>query len=136
MHALIGTDRQRAIDQEPIRCILGVDIKVRATQTARQIGRRDPGPALMDLVILTVVRVSGDALGESVAGLPVEGEAGAVVEDELGGGVGGGGVLGEAGVAVGADGVAFFAVGGLGGEVFGVGGAEDVWGGVWLVWCC
>ena len=81
----------------------------------------------MNFIILAVVGVGAEALGEGVAGLPVEGEAGAVVEDELGGGVGGGGVLRQAGFTVVADGVAFFAVGGLGREVFGVGGAEDVW---------
>ena len=79
----------------------------------------------MHSVVLAMIRVGADALGEGVARVPVRGKGGAAVEDQLGT-VGWGSILGKAGVDVGADCVTFLAVGLLLGEVLGVGGSEDV----------
>lgn len=125
MHALIVAHRQRPIHHKPIHVIVRIHIKVIAAQSTRQIRARHPRPVFVHPVILAMIRVSADALGEGVARIPVRGEGGTAVEDQLGT-VGWGGVLGKAGVEVRADCVAFLAIGFLLGEVLGVSGSEDV----------
>lgn len=113
--AVVGADG--TVDDKAIRGILGVDVVVVFLELNSGLTR-----ALVDLVVLTVVRGSADTTSDGVSGLPVGGEVGAgTVVDTLGLL----GVLRQAGLLVGADGTALVTVVLLLGEVLGIGRTPD-----------
>ena len=84
MNPLVVGHGQRAIDHEPVRIVLGVDIKVSPSSPAGNILCRLAWPILMHSIVLTVVGKSPYALGQSISRIPVRGESSTAVEDELG----------------------------------------------------
>lgn len=107
-----------AVDNESLGGILGVDVVV----TVLEFDGGLAGTILVDLVVLAMVRGCSDTTSDGVTRLPVGGEvgAGAIVET-----LGLLGVLGLAGLGVGADGTTLGTVVLLLGEVLSVGRTPD-----------
>lgn len=114
VHALGIAQRQGAVDENTVLAVLGVGVVLAAALLLLGGHTRT---ILVDLVVFAVVGHSANTTSDGVAGLPVDGEigTGAVADASILG------VLGQARLFVGADGVALVAlVLGLG-KVFGVG---------------
>ena len=122
VHALGLVDGERAGVQEAGWRIFVVSIII--LRSFLQLDSRQTGSVLVDNVVLVVVGAGTETVVQSVTGIPLGGEVHALRVDERG--VGLDGVLRQARLFVGANGVALLAIVFLGLKILGVDGAHDV----------